>query len=239
MSESSDDVPLAQLVKKNDDEVKQEPKTQPQEPKAEQAAQNGAAPPAAAAAKQEDDGSSSDEDAPLIVRKAAAKNGEFGAALSSSRRTNGVSGYRSDRGNVETCTNQEALFFFDTVVAATAAGAHPSCAPHCSRVLCRAQVKQATGKQGCWQEGGSEEGGQRRGQGLSACCSRLLCASAIQRCPLQLSRSSQPGSLHHFAALPYLRQRQGRRRSLLPGKQQAEAKTRRQSRRAAGLPRPS
>lgn len=87
MSESSDDVPLAQLVKKNDDEVKQEPKTQPQEPKAEQAAQNGAAPPAAAAAKQEDDGSSSDEDAPLIVRKAAAKNGEFGAALSSSRRT--------------------------------------------------------------------------------------------------------------------------------------------------------
>lgn len=78
MSESSGDVPLAQLVKKSDDgEVKQEPRAQPkEEPKTEAAEQNGAAPAAAAATKQADDDSSSDEDAPLIARRAAVKSGE-------------------------------------------------------------------------------------------------------------------------------------------------------------------
>ncbi len=78
MSESSGDVPLAQLVKKPDDgEVKQEPRAQPkEEPKTEAAEQNGAAPAAAVATKQADDDSSSDEDAPLIARRAAVKSGE-------------------------------------------------------------------------------------------------------------------------------------------------------------------
>lgn len=77
MSESSEDVPLAQLGKhQKDEEVKHEAKTQTQpEPRAE-GAQNGAVPAAAAGAKQEDDGSS-DEDAPLITRKAAVKSGEL------------------------------------------------------------------------------------------------------------------------------------------------------------------
>ena len=88
MSQSSDDVPLAQLTERGAAAVDSAPQPAPavkeeeaqsQQQRQQQAAAPAAAPaaakPAAVAAGGDDDGSSSDDDAPLLARKAAVKQG--------------------------------------------------------------------------------------------------------------------------------------------------------------------